>query len=315
MPAVANSNPLDRRLAALYSVEDDPGSAIEKLPAFFRDKSNIVVAKAANMAVRLEATGLAAELAQSFAPMLKSDPGCVALVAIVKALITFDAPAAEVYFRGLRHVQWEPSFGKSVEVAGELRGLCARGIARMGHPEALRELLPLLADTVPARIGAVKAIAETGKPEGELLLRLHVIHGDGDAEVIGECFTALLGLTPQRSLPFVAEYLSSGSDEVAEMAALALGETRMTDAFPVLRDALQGPLSGSVRRAVLLALAMLRREEALDHLVSVLEEHGAEVITALAIHKSDAALRERVAAKLKQLDSSRLNELFAREWG
>ena len=58
---------------------------------------------------------------------------------------------------------------------------------------------------------------------------------------------ALLGLTPQRSLAFVAEYLSSGSDEVAEVAALALGDTRMTEAFPVLRDALQGRISQPVR--------------------------------------------------------------------
>ena len=111
---MAKPNPFDRRLAALYSVEDDPATAPEKLPAFLRDKSNIVVAKAANMAVRLEASALAGDLALAFAPMLKSDPGCVAMVAIVKALVTFDWPAAEVYFTGLRHFQWEPSFGKSV---------------------------------------------------------------------------------------------------------------------------------------------------------------------------------------------------------
>ena len=318
---MAKPNPLDRRLAALYCLEDDPGSIAEKLPAFLRDKSNIVVAKAANMAVRLEASGLAAELAQVFLPMLKraaeSDPGCVALTAIVKALVSFDAPAAEVYFAGLRHVQREPGFGTSVEVAGELRGLCARGIARMGHPQALLEILPLLADSLAARIGAVKAIAETGKPEAELLLRLHVIHGDRDAEVVGECFTALLGLTPQRSLAFVAEYLSSGNDEVAEMAALALGETRMTAAFPVLRDALLVNMSGSVRRAVLLALAMLRRDEAFDYLLAVIERQepdAASVISALAIHKGDPALRERVAEKLRRRESTRLNELFEREW-
>lgn len=318
---MAKPNSLDRRLAALYCLEDDPSSIAEKLPAFLRDKSNIVVAKAANMAVRLEASGLAAELEKVFLEMLKraaeSDPGCVALTAIVKALISFDAPAAEVYFAGLRHVQREPGFGTSVEVAGELRGLCARGIARMGHPEALLEILPLLADSLAARIGAVKAIAETGKPEAELLLRLHVIHGDLDAEVVGECFTALLGLTAQRSLAFVAKYLSSGIDEVAEMAALALGETRMTAAFPVLRDALLVKISGSVRRAVLLALAMLRRDEAFDYLLAVIERQepdAAGVISALAIHKGDPALRERVAEKLKLPEGTRLNELFEREW-
>ncbi|MEO8126488.1 MAG: HEAT repeat domain-containing protein [Bryobacteraceae bacterium] len=311
---MAKPNPLDRRLAALYSVEDDRDSAAAKLPAFLRDKSSIIVAKAANMAVRLEAAELVPDLVLAFTPILKSDTGCVASVAIVKALISFDAAAAEVYLTGLRHVQWEPSFGKSVEVAGELRGLCARGLARMGHPDTLPAILPLLADTVPARVGAVKAISESGKPEGELLLRLHVIRGDNDAEVIAECFAALLAIAPQRSLAFVAQYLSSGADEMAEMAALALGETRMTDAFPVLRDTLLGTPGGSVRRAVLLAMAMLRRDEAFDYLVATLDRNPNEVIQALAIHKGNAALRERVAAKLKELESARLNELFEREW-
>ncbi len=318
---MAKPNPLDRRLAALYSLEEEPSSIAGKLPAFLRDKSNIVVAKAANMAVRMEASGLVSELAQAFPPMLQraaeSDPGCVALIAIVKALVTFDAAAAEVYFAGLRHVQWEASYGKSVEVAGELRGLCARGIVRMGHPEALLEILPLLADSLAARIGAVRAIAETGKPEAELLLRLHVIRGDSDAEVVGECFTALLGLSPRRSLAFVAEYLASGNDEVAEMAALALGETRMTEALPVLREALQRKLSEPVRRAVLMALSMLRRDEAFEYLLTLMErqeQDAAAVIAALAIHKGDAALRERVAGKLRRLDRARLSELFEREW-
>src|SRR6185369_1459478 len=178
---MAKSNPLDRRLAALYSLEEDPIHIAETLPPFLRDKSNIVVAKAANMAVRMEASTLVGELIQIFLPILrdaeKRDRGCVALTAIAKALVSFDAPAAEAYFAGLRHFQWEPSFGKPSEVAGELRGLCARGIVRMGHPEALLEILPMLKDSVPARIGAIRAIAETGKPEAELLLRLHVIHG------------------------------------------------------------------------------------------------------------------------------------------
>src|SRR3954454_24876069 len=104
------SNPLDRKLEALYALEADPDAA-KKLPAFLRDKSNIIVAKAANMAVRLEASGLVGELTQAFEPLLKDaadrDPGCVGLTAIAKALIYFDAPTAAVYFAGIRHFQLE----------------------------------------------------------------------------------------------------------------------------------------------------------------------------------------------------------------
>jgi len=318
---VAKPNPLDRRLEALYAVESAGEGAAEKLSAFLRDKSNIIVAKAANMAVRLEASGLVGEMGQAFTALLKNaekgDAGCVALTAIAKALVSFDATAAEAYFAGLRHFQWEPSFGKSVEVAGELRGLCARGIVRMGHPDALLEILPLLQDTLPARIGVVRAIAETGKPEAELLLRLHVMHGDSDSEVMGECFTALLGLTPSRSLEFVARYVRDAVPEGAEMAALTLGESRLPAAFPFLRDAWEMPLDYAVRRGILFALSMLRRDEAFDFLLSVIEtqeQDANSVIAALAIHKGDAALRLRVDERLNLIGSGRLKDLFEREW-
>ena len=187
----------------------------------------------------------------------------------------------------------------------------------MGHPEALLEILPLLGDTLAARIGAVRAIGETGKPEAELLLRLHVMHGDSDAEVMGQCFTALIGLIPHRSLEFVARHLRAGSEEVAEMAALALGESRLPAAFPLLRDSWEMPLEYAVKRSILFALAMLRRDEAFDFLLALMErqeQDASSVISALAIHKSDDALRSRVAGKLDALGNARLTDLFQREW-
>jgi HEAT repeat protein len=318
---VPKPNPLDRKLEALYRLEDDPAKIFETLPPFLRDKSNIIVAKAANMAVRLEASALVGDLTSAFLSILrdaeKNDPGCVALTAIAKALITFDAPVAEVYFAGLRHFQRDPSYGGRTEVAGELRGLSARGLARIGHPEALLFILPLMADSLPARVGAVRAIAETGKAEAELLLRLHVIRGDFDIEVIGECFTGLLGLIPQRSVGFVGTYLQSNEESVAEMAALTLGESRLTAAFPVLRDAWQGELLSSVRRAVLFAIAALRRDEALEWLLSLLRDGGpdsAGVIAALAIHKSDEALKARVRQAVEVRGSNHLQTLYEKAW-
>jgi hypothetical protein len=145
-----------------------------------------------------------------------------------------------------------------------------------------------------------------------------VIRGDSDAEVIGECFTALLGLISQRSLGFVAEYLHTGDDEVAEMAALALGESRIPAAFGVLRDAWMKKLSAPVRRAVLFALATLRRDEAFDFLLSLLEtneQDGAAVISALAIHKKDEGLTQRLREQLNKTASQRLQALFEKEWG
>jgi HEAT repeat protein len=314
-------NPLDSKLAALYALEDDAVNIAVRLLPFLHDKSNIVIAKAASFAARLEAASVAPELVQVFLTLMRKpverDPGCMALTAIAKALLLFEFHAAEVYFAGLRHIQMEPGFGKSVEVAGELRGLCARGIVRMGHPDALLEILPLLADTLPARIGAVRAIAETGKLEAELLLRLHVLRGDSDAEVLGECFTALLGLMPQRSVPFVAERLASSDDEVAEMAALALGESRLPAAFPFLREAFLRMNKPGVHRSVLFAIAVLRRDEALEFLTSLLDggqQQATGALAALAIHKTDPVITERVKRKLAERESSQLDAAFQKEW-
>jgi HEAT repeat protein len=175
-----------------------------------------------------------------------------------------------------------------------------------------------LADSLPARLGAVKAIAETGKPEAELLLRLNVIRGDSETEVTGECFAGLLGLMPQRSIEFVSGYLQSDNETVAEMAALVLGESRLTAAFPALREAWTRQLSSSVRRSVLFAIATLRRDEAIDWLVNLLSEGcpgSPGVIEALAIHKSDNALRGRVAQAIGSRGSAHLEGLFRKAWG
>ena len=59
----------------------------------------------------------------------------------------------------------------------------------MGHPDALLECVNLLADPdVAARTGAIRAIADAGRPDGVLLLRLKALLGDKEIEVTGECF-------------------------------------------------------------------------------------------------------------------------------
>ncbi len=76
----------------------------------------------------------------------------------------------------------------------------------MGHPDALLECVTLLADPeIAARTGAIRAIADAGRPEGVLLLRLKTLLGDKEIEVTGECFASLLSLDPARSVEFVAQ--------------------------------------------------------------------------------------------------------------
>ena len=165
-------------LKAIKAIRESPEKYDLKkdLAPFLAHKSNHVVAAAASTARRLESSDLLGELGNAFLSLMKDaprlDPGCKATVAIAEALAGMDLPSAQVYFSGIRHIQMEGSFGPPVDAAAPLRGICAQGLARMMHPDALEECVTLLADAwVPARTGAIRAIGDSGRPEGLLLLR------------------------------------------------------------------------------------------------------------------------------------------------
>jgi hypothetical protein len=313
-------------LASIHDIRQAPETCdlLRDLAPFLRHKSNHVVAAAADAAERLEAGVLAPHLIEAFERLMrdpaKLDQGCKATKAIVQALIQLEDPAARVYFAGIRHIQKEGSFGPPVDAAAPLRGLCARGLARMGHPDALLECVTLLADPeIAARTGAIRAIADAGRPDGVLLLRLKTLVGDREIDVMGECFAALLSLDPAASVEFVAKFLDSRADGISEQAALALGESRSQAAFSVLRDAWEGGGTAEKRRTLLVAIAMLRIDEALEFLLSRLaEESGpvaADALAGLAFYARDEAILARVQGIIHQRGDDALEAVFAREFG
>jgi len=312
-------------LEAVHAIRHSPEKYDLKrdLAPFLRHKSNHAVAAAAGAAEHLEASALAPDLVQAFERLMrdpaKLDQGSKATTAIVQALIQLDDPAAKVYFAGIRHVQKEGSFGPPVDVAAPLRGLCARGLARMGHPDALLECVTLLADPeVAARAGAVRAIADSGRPDGVLLLRLKTLVGDKEIDVMGECFAALLSLDPAGSVDFVARFLNSRTEGIGEQAALALGESRLPAAFEVLREAWERGGLGEQRRTLLVAIAMLRIDPALEFLLSRLaEESGpvaADALAGLAFYAQDEAVLARVEGIIQERGDGALEAVFAREF-
>ena len=173
------------------------------------------------------------------------------------------------------------------------------GLAQTDYPEALEEILPLLLDPErDARIGALRAIAASGLPGGVLLLRLKALSGD-EPEVLGECFAALLRAAPAPSPEFVAKFLDHREEAVVEAAALALGDSRLESAFAVLRDALERTRALPLRRRTLmLAIALLRRESAIDYLLDVVQngegQTSADAGAALAMYDKDPSLQERL---------------------
>jgi HEAT repeat protein len=322
---MAKAPSTDEALRTIRAIRDAPESYDLKrdLASFLRHKSNHVVSAAASTAERLEAVTLAPNLVEAFLDLMKDpakrDPGCEALIAIAKALISMDDQAAKVYFAGIRHVQMEGSFGPPIDAAAPLRGLCAQGLARMGHADALLECVNLLADKeVPARVGAIRAIADSGDIAGPLLLRLKALVGDKEDEVIGECFAGLLRLSPVPSLDFVAGFMKSAAEEIRERAALALGESHLAAAFPVLRDAWTETSQAARRRTLLLSIAMLRLDEAVEFLLLRVAEDretaASDALAALGLYGRDEAVRTRVQEIVGKRESPALETAFEREF-
>lgn len=311
-------------LAAIHAIRQAPEKhdLARDLAPFLGHKSNHVVAAAAATAERMEASALAPDLVQAFERLMrdpaKLDQGCKATIAIVQALVILEDSAARVFFAGIRHVQKEGSFGPPVDAAAPLRGLCARGLARMGHPDALLECVTLLADPeMPARTGAIRAIADSGRSEGILLLRLKALTGDKEIEVTGECFTALLSMDPAGSVEFVAKFVNSKDEGIAEQSALALGESHLPGAFPVLHDAWERGGAGEHRRMLLTAIALLRNDEALDFLLERLSADpvpgAAQALEALSFHLRDEKIAKRVQEVMERREDRDAFDRYVRE--
>lgn len=294
-------DPVKQQLDALADARRDPHSpASQKLiAAALAAKISLAAAKAAKIAGEAGLENLAPALAEAFDRFFTAaDKQCEAKIEIARALRSLEYPSADLFLRGTRHVQMEGSFGEPVDTAAELRGVCVLGLVDIGYPDALLEAVALLVDRwVPARVGAIRALGASGEPGAELVLRLKVFHGDKSTEVIGECFAELCQMRPERSIPFVAGYLDSPDREIAEAAALALGETRHAEAFDALRAKWERDITG-FRRTLLVAIATLRQEAAFEFLLKLVADgkrrESEDAATALAIYRHDEALQLRV---------------------
>ena len=143
----------------------------KQLRSYLKNRSNLVVAKAAKIVGELHLSGLIAELAAAFNRMMvnpaKLDKRCAAITEIVSALYELDYTEPEVYLQGIRHVQKEASFGPPIDTAATLRGRSAQGLLRTRYPDAIAIVIDLLVDPEPpARLGAIRALALNGGDAG-----------------------------------------------------------------------------------------------------------------------------------------------------
>ena len=262
------------------------------------------VARAATLVGELGLESFASDLVAAFPRFLedpvRTDPGCAAKTAIVEALRRLERDERDLYRRAAAHVQREPVFGGRVDTAVDLRGAAALALAESAGGDVLLDLSHLLADPeAPVRISAARAVAVHGREGGVPLLHLKALAGDAEPRVVAECLLSLLRLDPERALPFVASFFDRG-DAAAEAAAAALGESRRAEALPLLHGWLVRASRRGLARVALLAIAALRRDEAVDLLLALAKDEpgplAREALSALASVGGGDALYERARA-------------------
>jgi HEAT repeat protein len=310
------------RLADLKNEAGGPAFAAE-VKAFLKNRSNLVAAKAAKIACQARATELVPELVSAFRRLMKDpgklDKGCAATTEIIGALYELDYAEPEIYLLGIHHVQMEGSFGPPVDAAAKLRAISAMALARTRHPAALDEIVSLLVDEWPeARIGAARALAVNGGPAGALLLKLKILTGEREPDVLAECFSGLLATAPERSLSMVAGFIDCEDMAVAETALLALGSSRLPKALDLLKARWERTAGGPLRKIMLVAIAMIRSEEAIEFLLGLLAECppsvAKDVIAGLALFRNNENVRSRVESVVARRKEKIVSEILRQEF-
>jgi hypothetical protein len=308
MSPVRNSA-CEQKLAALEALRKAADASPETQAALRKalaDRSNYVVAKAADIAAALSLNQLVPDLLAAydrfFTDPAKTDPQCWAKNALSKALADLGHDDSATYLRGLHHVQAEPVWGGSADSAATLRGNCALALVScrdISDLDLLTHLTDVLVDPEKTvRAEAARAIGHLNRREGAIVLRLRALIGDAEPEVLGACFSALLSIDTGNGLPFIARFLGGGGDAAAE-AALALGLTHDARAFELLKERFPRERDPDVRAAIVTAIALTRLPDALEMLVRLVETQAPSATTArkaLASVRLPDELRARLDA-------------------
>jgi HEAT repeat protein len=323
---MGKSKSTSQKLAELNAQCAEPKSAdsIGALRAALQDRSNYLAKKAAEIIEAAKLDELIPELRAAFERLAiepeKSDAGCLGKTAVMQALVNLGHDDVEFYRRGIKCRQPEGVWGGERDSADGLRAAAAAGLAGWARVlDALSEFADLLVDREKqARIGAARAIAQMNCPDGIPLLRLKLLTGDKDPEVLGECSSALLKLAAEAGIPYVARLLTSVDPDLCIQAALALGESRQAEAFEPLRQCWERQADASTKAILLTCIGLLRRTEAIKFLISLISRQDLDTavgaIRALAPLRSADEVRREVEAVAISSGSARLIEVFKAEF-
>jgi len=316
---------LDDKLAAIRRLRDQPLSAQQtaELRRYVGDRSNLVVAAAAATVGEQTLVELSADLEAAFDRFLvnplKDDKLCRAKIAVITALDKLEHQEPEVFRKAAVHVQLEPVWGGQEDSGAPLRAAAIFALARIGGSSDLALLVDSLTDPEKeVRIATAQTLASFGNEAAGLLLRLKARIGDSEPEVLSECLSGLLTINPRENLPVVCEFVDTNQPARCEAAVLALGRSRLPEAFSALKSCWQESHSSELRAQVLLAIAMMRLPVAIDYLLELVasDSEGVAIaaMSALKIHDYDPRLRDRLGKLVREKGSRTIQARFDRDF-
>ena len=309
----------DEQMAALDALKgrDLDADALALIEKSLANRNNFIVAKAARLAEDNSLADLLPDLLAAYDRFFinpeKTDSQCWAKNALSRAMARLECRDKDVFLRGLRHHQLEPTWGGRSDSAGALRANCAHALIACNGLDN-QELLVILLDTLvdedkSVRLETVRALAQLGEIAVHVLRLRALIRGE-EPEVLGQCFGALLAIERDTAISFVAGFLEPGDGSSGE-AAFALAETRSPAALAALLRRHQDFADEWFSGVLLSAIALTRLPQAQDFLIQIIEREEREAphaIEALSRAAMNDEIRARVVNAVESTGSSRLLE-------
>ena len=320
LPTMPGKRTFEDQVAALDALRQQPEQTrLEPLRKALAHRNNFIVGKAADLVRDFRMADLLPELLTAFDRFfddpVKTDPQCWAKNALSRALAALDYQEAEVFLRGMRHIQMEPVWGGQSDTAGTLRATCALALVQcrsLTDADLLAHLIELLGDKEKSvRAEAARAIEQVGSPSAALLLRLRAVIGADEPEVLGACYGGVLRIEGVSAIPWIGRFLATADDSAAE-AALAIAGTHSIESFHALRESFVNADDPWWRSVLLSAIALTRQDEALEFLLDLARTESLHAESAI-----EALLRSMPSQEtIKRLEklvagNSRLARVFA----
>ena len=315
---------LEEKLAAIRAMRNGPPTVTDpmELRRYLGDKSNLVVAAAAELVKERTLNELAGDLETAFDRFLvdpvKNDKLCRAKSPSSRPW-TPSSTSSETSSRRQPVTCSSSRAGARRLTPATVTWCRVFALARIGGSDYHSLLVDSLTDSEKdVRMAAAQALGYVGTEAAGLVLRLKARLGDAEADVLSECLSGLMTIGPEENLEFVCEYLDPRAPDQCEAAALALGKTRLPGALKALKACCGRAHQPALREQILLAIAMMRLPGATEFLLELVgsdsEALALAAMSALKFHRYDPRLCERLAIAVKATGSRVLQSRWDRDF-